>query len=682
MSSARATYTVLNEWTLSQAGWVDQYGVDILTQNVGASHVITLTVNGVIKDTFTAIPNAAELYWHDITPLVVVSGAVIRVTLQVTEVGNNLMYWEQQAALFATPPTYCSLAQGAKDAGAMGSTAYGCHLLFIPGTASPDWDVVAYGGTAAGGAAVVSSVFGRIGAVVAVTGDYTAAQVTNAVSTIGSYADPAWLTSLAWGKITGAPTVSGAANYIPVFTAASALGNSVIYQSGSNIGIGTTNPAYGFHQASPTYPTTLPSVTFHSPGPLCSFEASNYAELTVGWLNVNPYPMWLQARGSGNSAIPIILQPSGGNVGIGTTSAPNRLLEVGSGIPSSLPVGINLAVLNNIFAASTSGSGAGLSTTVFPGAGEVFAYNYTAAAFVPLHINASQILMGDASRGNASVAIGPAGIPASNAKLTLSGINAEMLTLQGFYGSSTSNNTQLTFHGSAAAADLWILGTDITASNGSQDFVFANSTASSERMRITSGGNIGINDANPTSRLACGTDLAPIKIATWDGGAASYGIGVASGQLTFGASINASSGVPQMLLTTAGYLGIGLAPTHQLQLSTDDAAKTATSTWTVASDARLKRNIHDFAGGLSVIEKLHLIEAEYNGLGGLPEGLRVTGFLADELRAIVPHAVGSTRGKLRDSDAEETDILDMNLHEVLMHLILAVQQLNQRTEKN
>ena len=39
-------------------------------------------------------------------------------------------------------------------------------------------------------------------------------------------------------------SVSGTTNYIPVFTGASSLGNSVIYQSGSSVGIGTTTPAY------------------------------------------------------------------------------------------------------------------------------------------------------------------------------------------------------------------------------------------------------------------------------------------------------------------------------------------------------------------------------------------------------------------------------------------------------
>lgn len=58
-----------------------------------------------------------------------------------------------------------------------------------------------------GGGGAVSSVFGRTGAVTAQTGDYTAAQVTNAVSTGGSYADPAWITSLAGSKVSG--SISG-----------------------------------------------------------------------------------------------------------------------------------------------------------------------------------------------------------------------------------------------------------------------------------------------------------------------------------------------------------------------------------------------------------------------------------------------------------------------------------------
>ena len=150
-SNARATYTVYNEWTLNQSGWLDQYGIDILAQNLSALHQVTLTVNGVVKDHISFTPNGPEVFWINITPLLVVSGAVVRVTLQVSIVANNLMYWLQQTALFATAPSYCSLAVGSKDGAAAGTTAYGCHVIFIPGAASPDWDIVAYGGTASPG---------------------------------------------------------------------------------------------------------------------------------------------------------------------------------------------------------------------------------------------------------------------------------------------------------------------------------------------------------------------------------------------------------------------------------------------------------------------------------------------------------------------------------------------------
>jgi hypothetical protein len=182
--TASGSYTVYNEWTTNTAGWVDQYGADVIAQNVGVQHVITLRVNGVVKDTFTATPAAASLYLHDIVPVVVLSGDVLRVTLQVTGTGSNS--WYQQPALFATPPTYCSLAVGAKDAAAPGTTAYGCHLLFIPGTKSPDWDVVAFGGSPSGGGG------GGGGGTGTVTGVATTAPITGGpITTSGTIAHAA-----------------------------------------------------------------------------------------------------------------------------------------------------------------------------------------------------------------------------------------------------------------------------------------------------------------------------------------------------------------------------------------------------------------------------------------------------------------------------------------------------------
>lgn len=59
-----------------------------------------------------------------------------------------------------------------------------------------------------GGSSGVSSFNTRTGAVTSQTGDYTAAQVTNAVSTLGSYPNPAWITALAATKLTGNLSIS------------------------------------------------------------------------------------------------------------------------------------------------------------------------------------------------------------------------------------------------------------------------------------------------------------------------------------------------------------------------------------------------------------------------------------------------------------------------------------------
>lgn len=91
-------------------------------------------------------------------------------------------------------------------------TGYHDYIRFmITGTAT-----VSYGGTkfiwfpsggSGGGGGNISAVFGRTGSIVATTGDYTAGQVTNAVDQAQTYANPSWITSLAYSKLTGAPSL-------------------------------------------------------------------------------------------------------------------------------------------------------------------------------------------------------------------------------------------------------------------------------------------------------------------------------------------------------------------------------------------------------------------------------------------------------------------------------------------
>ena len=81
-------------------------------------------------------------------------------------------------------------------AGQSVANARGTIYLFLAKTPSPSTTVTTTGGA-------VASVFGRMNAVTAQTGDYTAAEVTNAVDTTQTYSNPGWITALAASKLTG-----------------------------------------------------------------------------------------------------------------------------------------------------------------------------------------------------------------------------------------------------------------------------------------------------------------------------------------------------------------------------------------------------------------------------------------------------------------------------------------------
>lgn len=126
-------------------------------------------------------------------------------------------------------------------------------------------------------------------------------------------------------------------------------------------------------------------------------------------------------------------------------------------------------------------------------------------------------------------------------------------------------------------------------------------------------------------------------------------------------------------------VGIGMTnPIYWLQVGADSAAKPVTNTWTIPSDIRTKQNVRRFEGDIEVIRRLDPTVAEYNGLAQTPQGARVVSLDPGELRTIVPQAVSSVRGKLRETDTEDTEILGVNTHEIFYHMLRAIQQLDAR----
>jgi len=98
-----------------------------------------------------------------------------------------------------------------------------------------------------------------------------------------------------------------------------------------NMGVGLSLPLVPFHIVK-TAPT-LPGVSGSTPTGL--FRIANTAELVAdfGLSNVDPYGFWIQATRKSDFSVhdPILLQPNGGSVGVGTAVPTERLDVRGNG---------------------------------------------------------------------------------------------------------------------------------------------------------------------------------------------------------------------------------------------------------------------------------------------------------------------------------------------------------------
>ncbi len=136
------------------------------------------------------------------------------------------------------------------------------------------------------------------------------------------------------------------------------------------------------------------------------------------------------------------------------------------------------------------------------------------------------------------------------------------------------------------------------------------------------------------------------------------------------ASVSASNA---LVLGNSANVGIGTtAPAYQLQLSKDNAAKAGSSTWTIASDQRLKKDISDFTDGLSVLEKIHPVWFSYNGEAGMPTNKKFVGIIAQEMKEIAPYTVGKFISQ--DTLGNKTEYLDYDANALFYILVNSVKE--------
>jgi hypothetical protein len=146
---------------------------------------------------------------------------------------------------------------------------------------------------------------------------------------------------------------------------------------------------------------------------------------------------------------------------------------------------------------------------------------------------------------------------------------------------------------------------------------------------------------------------------------------------------SAGTAIPLMTMDGNGQIGMGTnVPAYQLQLSTNSAAKPTSSSWTVASDQRLKTDVIQFTDGMNIIDQINPVWFTYNGKAGMPIETGV-GTIAQELEKIAPYMVNSwTYENIETQQKEEYLGVDYGAMDFVLINAIKEQQTEIDTLKN
>lgn len=194
----------------------------------------------------------------------------------------------------------------------------------------------------------------------------------------------------------------------------------------------------------------------------------------------------------------------------------------------------------------------------------------------------------------------------------------------------------------------------------------------------------GVNSSNAW------IESASIQVYQTDAPGASY----LKGDLIYYTSDGVTQATERMRLTGTGNVGIGISPSYQLHLSTDNAAKLTTNTWIVTSDERMKKDIElaDLDICYNTIKNIPLKRFgwKYYDETQAPDQ-NILGWIAQDVQKIFPKAVMECeleiQKEIKDEDGniiQERQILEdgltLNSDQILKALYGAVQKLQNIVE--